>query len=104
MSGIQIARDERTIEYIREWEKGTGFEKISRKAIASASAIGFITMPHYDSMNYLNGGRSVQRMWLAANQKGISIHPILVPVMFFTRLIHGSGKGLPKNMQEELKK
>jgi tRNA A37 threonylcarbamoyladenosine dehydratase len=101
-TGLKIASDPEVIKYLNLWHKGEAFEKISRKAVDSASAIGFLTMPEYNRNNYLDGGRAMQRIWLEATKINLAIHPLLAPLFLFTRLTHGKGKDMPENMCKEL--
>ena len=101
-AGLEIAKNEDVINLLRNWKKGKGFEKITGKAIDAATAIGLITMPKRDPMNYLNGGRSVQRMWLEATKNQLSIHPITGPLFLFPRLTIGKGEGMTEAMIDEL--
>jgi tRNA A37 threonylcarbamoyladenosine dehydratase len=102
LAGFKLARDADAINYLREWRGGKAFEKMTKKVVESASAIGFITMPKHDKLNYFNGGRAFQRMWLACTEKNIGLQPLLVPLMFFVRLVHGNGAEMPEEMKEEL--
>ncbi len=101
-AGLQVAKDWKAISYLKEWNGGNAFERLSQKAIAGASAIGFISMPEYNPLNFFEGGRAVQRVWLAANQKNISFQPQSPITFLFARLIQGKGIGIPQNMIKEL--
>jgi len=101
-AGFKLAKDSDTIRHLRDWDKGTAFRKMTNKVVQSASAIGFITMPNYNKENFINGGRAWQRMWLSATEKKIGVQPLLVPLMFFIRHIHGEGVGMPVIMNEEI--
>jgi len=99
--GLKLVRDPEVVRLLAEWRGGKALEKIARKAIASASAVGLITMPAYSPANYLAGGRAVQRMWLTATQHGIAMQPMLAAVLHFARLKHANGEGMPDFMKEE---
>ena len=51
----------------------------------------------------MNVGRAIERVWIFANLEGISVHPMLSPVFFFNRLIHGKGAEMDDNTISELK-
>jgi molybdopterin/thiamine biosynthesis adenylyltransferase len=102
VAGLKMASDGKVIELINDWRAGTGFEKMSRKAVECASAIGLITMPSFDHDNYLNGGRAMQRTWLAANQMDLAFQPLMSPAFFFMQIVHGKGAGMPAHMIKEL--
>src|SRR5262249_2317071 len=50
--------------------------KLSQKALAGASAVGLITMPHIAHDSYFRGGRAVERLWLTAAERHLAIHPM----------------------------
>lgn len=102
LAGLNMSKDWLVIKYLNEWKGGSGFERLSRKCVANASALGLITMPEYGKESFFNGGRAIQRVWLAANQQNISFQPLTSPVFLFIRLIHGNGKGLTRSIIEEL--
>jgi hypothetical protein len=75
-AAIQVCRDWGALQLLGRMGKGRNLEKLSSKAVASASAIGLITMPSVLPPAYLYGGRSVERMWLIATQCGVAVHPM----------------------------
>ncbi|MBL4656792.1 MAG: Rv1355c family protein [Flavobacteriales bacterium] len=102
IAGFKMAKSWSVVKYLNLWKSGSAFEKLTRKSVAASSAIGLFTMPQYSSLDFYNGGRAVQRGWLAANQQNISIHPYFAAIAFFARLIHGKGEGMNENMIEEI--
>lgn len=72
---LKVAADPEAISFIRSVDGGKGMKKIARKAIAGASAIGIVTMPHHTGLDYLNTGRAVERLWIEANKAGIALQP-----------------------------
>ncbi|EDM36538.1 hypothetical protein PBAL39_24760 [Pedobacter sp. BAL39] len=103
-TGLFVASNPEVIKLLNKWGKGTAFEKLSRTAIESSSAIGLISMPEYNAENFIKGGEAVQRAWINANMNGLSVHPISAPLFLFARLNHGNGEGLTERMKEELTK
>lgn len=103
VTGFKMAADPDVIEYLSKWQGGKAFEKMTRKAVDSASAIALLTMPAYDRNNYLLGGQCVQRIWLEATKRNLSIHPMLAPLFLFARLLHGNGENMPEKMSNEVK-
>jgi hypothetical protein len=101
-AGLKVSSDPEVVSYIRDWRGGKGFEKMSKKAVDSASAVGLITMPQFDDLNFIHGGRAAERMWLLATKLNISIQPLFSPPLFFARLIHGESEGMPGTMKDEL--
>ncbi len=87
-AALSMAADERAIAYLRKWNKGTGFKKISAKSILNASAVGLITANSSDSMAFINAGSALQRVWIKANEMGLSFQPISASLFMFLRLIN----------------
>ncbi len=99
--GLRLVRDPEVVRLLAEWRGGKALEKMARKAIASASAIGYITMPGYTPTNLVNGGRALQRMWLTATEHHVAMQPMLAATLHFARLKHANGDGMPTFMKEE---
>ncbi|MET3113672.1 molybdopterin/thiamine biosynthesis adenylyltransferase/nitroreductase [Pedobacter sp. CG_S7] len=89
--GMRIAKDPQVLKLIKEWQKGSGLERLSKKAGLSASAIGLITMPKYNAQNFIEGGKAAERMWLTANLNNISLHPMTASILHFNVLKYGEG-------------
>lgn len=75
-AGFRLCRDWSTLKLIRRIGGGSGLEKASQKAVASASAMGLITMPRIGPAAYFTGGRAVERLWLTAAERNLAIHPM----------------------------
>jgi len=101
-AGFIVAKNWEVISLIKKWKTGKAFEKLSKKSVLNSSALCLITMPNYSPEDYFNGGRSVQRTWLAANKMGISLQPQSPATFFFARLTHGNGIELDEETKEEL--
>lgn len=99
--GLKLVKDPEVVKLLADWRGGKALEKIANKAVNSASAVGLITMPQFTSVNYLDGGRAVERLWLTATGAGISMQPMLAATLHFARLKYGNGEGLPDFMKEE---
>ncbi len=102
-TGFIVAKDWEVVNTLKKWGKGRAFEKLSNKTVLNSSAMCLITMPEYSPINYFNGGRSIQRTWLAANSMKISFQPQSPATFFFMRLLKGSGIEMDIEMQEDLK-
>jgi hypothetical protein len=101
-AGFKVASDWKAVELLSEWRKGDAFKKLSLKAVKSASSIVLFTMPQFDHKSLVNVGRVVEKVWIQANQEGVSVHPMLSPAFFFNSLIHGQGKDLPAHEATKL--
>jgi hypothetical protein len=91
IAALRIAKDPAAVAFLHKLEKGSGFKKITRKNVLAASSIGVITMNGRDAVHFLEGGRSLERIWLEANHRKISLQPIS-QIIFMTELLMTRGK------------
>lgn len=101
-AGFSVAQDWNAVELLSQWNKGDAFKKTSVKSVNSASAMLLFTAPELTHTRLLESGRLIERIWIHLNNRGISVHPMLSPVFFFNRLIHGKGIEIPESTQAEL--
>ncbi|MDP9046994.1 MAG: hypothetical protein M3N14_02580 [Bacteroidota bacterium] len=94
IAGFKVAGDWEAVSLLAEWDKGDAFKKLSAKAVKCASAMILFTVNDFDHLQLINAGEVIQRSWIYANQQGVSVHPMLSPAFFFTRLVHGKGEGI----------
>jgi len=47
-----------------------------RLILGGAAAVGLLAMPEPRALDYFNGGRALQRMWLTATEHEIAVHPM----------------------------
>jgi hypothetical protein len=59
-------------------------------------------MPEHSPEAYLQGGRALQRLWLAATACGLALQPWTGLPYLFARLLRGAGAGLSEQEQHEL--
>ena len=102
-AGFIVSKNWEVVNTLKEWNKGAAFKKLTDKTILNSSAMCLITMPEYSPLAYVNAGRSIQRVWLAANNKNISLQPQSPATFFFARLSKGKGLELDEAMQQELR-
>ncbi len=89
VSGFKMANNWDAIALLAEWDKGNIFKKSSLKALQSASGMVLCTIKDFNPTNLVNAGRTIQQLWIAMNQLGVSVHPMLSPAFFFNRMRHG---------------
>jgi hypothetical protein len=93
-AGLLMCSDWPSLDFLREENLGRKLESISRRSVRSASAVGLLTMPQSRLIDYFNGGRALQRMWLVATEQNIAIHPMTVLPYFLAVICRGNGRGL----------
>ncbi|MFN0121673.1 MAG: hypothetical protein ACKV2V_14360, partial [Blastocatellia bacterium] len=103
LAGLRMCRDWPTLELVRQWGGGRNLEKMSRKAVDAAAAVGLLTMPAARAVDYFHGGRVVERLWLTAMEQGLAFHPMTTLPYLFARLLRGGGAGLDGQTQIELR-
>ncbi len=91
---LKIASSRMAVEWIDKIGGGEAFKKMTKKAVASSSALGIISIPDFSNENYIKAGSAMQRIWIECNKQGISFQPISQLLFLFARLNHGKGYGL----------
>ncbi|WAS93802.1 Rv1355c family protein [Nannocystis punicea] len=92
-AGLSMCRRRDALVLLRTLGGGRGLRKSAAKAIASASAVGLLTMPRVSADDFFRGGQALQRMWLVAHGLGLAIYPMTTLAYMFLRARHG-GEGL----------
>lgn len=103
LMALKVVRDEKVVELLRQINGGTAFKGISVENTIHAAAMGLVTMPAYTPIDFINGGRAVQRQWLKTTALGYAYHPMIAPLYLFPRVLVGNGEGLDALAVEELK-
>lgn len=93
LAGLSMCRRRDALALLRALGGGKGLRKSAAKAIASASAVGLLTMPRVSADDFFRGGQALQRMWLVAHTLGLAIYPMTTLAYMFLRARHG-GEGL----------
>lgn len=102
VAGFRVAKDAGAIQLLSDWNLGNAFMKMSRKGVAAASALALVTVPAFDERWFLEAGRAVERGWIYAGLNKVAFHPMLSPVFFFNRLLHGKGAEMTGRMKDDL--
>lgn len=91
------------MEELRRIGGGGGLERRARKLLEGASAVGLLTVPGTSRASYLGGGRPLQRVWLTATARGLSLQPQATLPYMFVRLERGGGEGLEPRDRDTLR-
>lgn len=102
LAGFRIVKSWPVIKLLNDWGLGTGLERMGRKTIAGASALGLVTMPAFSSDDFFEGGRALERVWLAATKEKIAVHPASIASLVFNTLMHGNPKIFSGRMHQEV--
>jgi nitroreductase len=101
LAGMRLISSWSMMRVLRNIGAGRGLEKPTRNAIAAASGVGLLTVDGTSLESYFNGGRAMQRVWLAATAQGLAFQPMAALVYVFLRLIRG-GRGFSEAERAEL--
>lgn len=102
LAGLLACKQRAALELIRKWGKGDKMVKMFRKSIDAASAIGLISMPSGSNKDLFNGGRALQRVWLAATSLGLAFQPQSPATLLFYRLNKGGESQMDSETKELL--
>lgn len=75
LTGFKLARDADVVNKLKEWEGGSAFENLSKKATGAAAALGIITRKGTQREDYLKAGMDMERVWIDANSMGLGFQP-----------------------------
>ncbi len=104
LAALKIASDTDAIAFLREQQRGTAFTKAVNKSVSLSSALGIITMPEYSELDFILGGRALERVWIEANLLGVSFQPIAQLVFMLARLKQGNGEDMDAYYKQEFTK
>jgi tRNA A37 threonylcarbamoyladenosine dehydratase len=102
ISGFAMVKDWEVVEYLNKWQAGGALERLSRSSANTASAIGLITMPSFDMNNFYEGGRALERIWLAATSDNIAFNPLTTSTFLFNRHLYEGAGSFSENVANEL--
>ena len=101
--GLQVSKDKRIIDLIKQWNGGGAFKKLTKKSIDAAGAVGVLCMRGQSYEDYINGGQALQKIWLDANSIGLAFQPMASSLFIYARLFKGNGNGLSEKGIQQLK-
>lgn len=99
--GLKFVKDRKVVDFIKQIDGGHLLRNASIKNAVSASAFGLLTMPSNSPLDFIEGGRASQRLWLKATQLGLGFHVMNVPLAYFSRLKYDA-KDLPQGSEAEI--
>lgn len=102
-AGLKVAKNWSVVKTLNTWGGGSVFEKMSKKAAASAAAIGLLSINGHSDKDYFVAGRALERLWLEANQQQIAMQPMTALTFLLHRLVNGNAEKLTEKNIEQLK-
>lgn len=101
--GLEVARDEKIMQFIAKWKGGGAFKKLTKKSIDAAGAVGILTIKGSSNADYVTGGVALQRVWLQATASGVSFQPMSASVFTFARLMKGKGADMDEETVKRMR-
>lgn len=104
-AALMMVNDARVAAVLENIDGGKALIQSAMYLAATAAGFGIITIPGHSRLDYIQGGRSMQRLWLQATALELAMYPLISPFYLFPRITHGHGVGLSqkdKNLLEQL--
>jgi hypothetical protein len=101
-AGLRMLREPGVARLLRRWKRGRALEKLSRKAICAAPAVGLVTAPGATGHDYFVAGRAIQRGWLTASKLDLAVQPHTAALYLFARAFGGGGADFDADTIREL--
>jgi molybdopterin/thiamine biosynthesis adenylyltransferase/nitroreductase len=101
-AGMRLLREPGVARLLRQWKRGGALEKLARRAIVAASAVGLVTTAGGTVRDQLAAGRAIQRAWLTATALGLGVQPHTSALYLFARAFGGGQAAFDAEALEEL--
>ncbi len=93
---LTLLRDQKVAKLLRDVHGGNGLTFGAVQQVASAAAIGYLTIKGTNPEDYVRGGRAMQQVWLTATALGLAFHPCTTLLSLFARVELYQGAGLDR--------
>lgn len=103
VAGLRVVSRWSAMRLVGMMGSGRVLEQVSRKAVASASALGLVTMPGTDPTAFVRGGQAMEAAWLEATVRGLAFHPLAMMPYLFAHVERGTGEGFTETEQATLR-
>jgi molybdopterin/thiamine biosynthesis adenylyltransferase/nitroreductase len=94
MAALGVIKSEQVISTINDLGGGKALDMLAKRTVSAASALCVLTLPKYELKSFFEGGRAMERFWLAATDLGLAVHPLISPLYLFPRIVYGNGEGI----------
>jgi molybdopterin/thiamine biosynthesis adenylyltransferase len=94
MAALGVIKSEQVISTINDLGGGKALDMLAKRTVSAASALCLLTLPKYELKSFFEGGRAMERFWLAATELGLAVHPLISPLYLFPRVVYGNGEGI----------
>ncbi|RYE15334.1 MAG: Rv1355c family protein [Rickettsiales bacterium] len=103
VSALEIIKDYNTIDFVKKIEGGNILKNASVKSLEDTPVVGLISIKNSLPIDYINGGRAYERLWLASESYNLALYPMISPIYLFLRLQDEEDSGLSKDEIKLLK-
>jgi molybdopterin/thiamine biosynthesis adenylyltransferase len=79
-AALQLIAHPEVAAFLRGLHGGRAFEELAQDAVASASAVGLLSVVDGSQGAILRGGRAVERLWLQSTALGLALQPLTVSI------------------------
>jgi len=90
-AALMLVSDPKVVAALHKIDGGKALIQSAMYLAATAAGMGVITMPGNSRTDYINGGRSMERLWLAATHYKLAMYPLISPFYLFPRLDDPNG-------------
>ncbi|HET9953733.1 MAG TPA: hypothetical protein VFQ61_04500, partial [Polyangiaceae bacterium] len=102
LAGMRLVSTWTLMDLVGKLGLGRGLERPSRKAVASASAVGLLTAPGRGKSDWFHGGRALERVWLRSTGMSLAFQPMTPLLYLFARVDAGAAGELSGAESREL--
>ncbi|MFN7982489.1 MAG: Rv1355c family protein [Vicinamibacterales bacterium] len=100
-AALNLLKQWPTLSVLKQTDGGRALEDMTRRMFLASSAIAVLQVPGRTPLDYLEGGRILQRVWLAATGEGVAVHPQGALVYSLARL-EREPESLSADVRDEL--
>ncbi len=87
-AGLQIGKDPDVISLLREWQMGSGFDKIITKGVDNCFGLAFFIVDESSTESLIAGGTAIQNYWLTCSKQNVQVHPLASAAILFNTVNH----------------
>ena len=62
--------------HLARWQGGSALGDYTRDRVCASSALGVVTVSGQTLADYARGGSAAEAVWIAAQQRGLAVHPV----------------------------
>ncbi|MCA9126736.1 MAG: Rv1355c family protein [Planctomycetales bacterium] len=83
IAGLRMLRRPEVAAGLRETGGGNALKDTARNTLASASAVGLLSIDNGAAQHVVQAGKTFQSLWLFATSRGLSLHPMTAAIYMF---------------------